>query len=124
MAQCMENRDLPVRMIDHHLNPDDGFEIAISVETASSSCELIYQLFKEHNPDQISGMNARAMYTGIITDTGSLQFESVSPATVRAIADLLERGGSRPNEVAERVFSKRSIGQMHRLSGSLMTMRT
>src|SRR5690625_723495 len=53
----MEIRDLPVWMIDHHPNPDDGFEIAISVETASSTCELIYQLFKEHNPDQISGMN-------------------------------------------------------------------
>lgn len=122
-AEWMENRDLPVWMIDHHPNPDDGFEIAISVETASSTCELIYQLFKEHNPDQISGMNARAMYTGIITDTGSLQFESVSPATVRATADLLERGGFRPNEVAERVFSNRSIGQMHLLSESLKTIR-
>src|SRR5690625_7670151 len=106
-------------MIDHHPNPDDGFEIAISVETASSTCELIYQLFKEHNPDQISGMNARAMYTGIITDTGSLQFESVSPATVRATADLLERGGFRPNEVAERVFFNRSIGHMHVLADLL-----
>src|SRR5690625_5397070 len=68
-------------------------------------------------------MNARAMYTGIITDTGSLQFESVSPATVRATADLLERGGFRPNEVAERGFSNRSIGQMHLLSESLKTIR-
>lgn len=121
-AEWIENRDLPVWIIDHHPNPDE-FDITISVEEASSTCELIYQLYMEHNPDQISGMNAKAMYTGIITDTGSLQFESVSHRTVRATAELLERGGFRPNEVAERVFSNRSIGQMHLLSESLKTIR-
>lgn len=122
-ADWIENKDLPVWIIDHHPNPDDGFEITISVEEASSTCELIYQLYMEHNPDQISEANAKAMYTGIITDTGSLQFESVTPATVRATAELLERGGFTPNEVAERVFSNRSIGQMHLLSEALKTIR-
>lgn len=122
-AEWIANRERPVWMIDHHPNPDDGFEIAISVEDASSTCELIYQLYMEHNPDQISEVNAKAMYTGIITDTGSLQFESVAPQTVRAAAELLERGEFRPNEVAERVFSNRSIGQMHLLSEALKTIR-
>lgn len=122
-AEWFKNKERPLWMIDHHPNPDDVFEIAISVVDASSTCELIYQLYMEHNPDQISEMNAKAMYTGIITDTGSLQFESVTPETVRATAELLERGGFRPNEVAERVFSNRSIGQMHLLSEALKTIR-
>jgi phosphoesterase RecJ-like protein len=118
-----EENSRPVWMIDHHPNPVGNFEISISVDNASSTCELIYQLYREHNLEQIDEHAAKAMYTGIITDTGSLQFESVTPDTVRAVASLLEQGEFKPNEVIEVIFSNKTQGQMKLLSESLNTIK-
>lgn len=119
----IEGKDIPVWMIDHHPNPADDFEIAISVDSASSTCELIYRLFTEKDPSQIDGQIAKCLYTGIITDTGSLQYESVTPDTVRAVADLLDRGNFKPNEVIEVIFSNKTPEQMHLLSEALKTIQ-
>lgn len=113
----------PVFMIDHHPNPEDEFDLSISVDDASSTCELIYNLFKEHDIDQIDANVAKALYTGLITDTGSLQFDSVKPETMDAAAELLRRGGFKPNLVAERVFSNQTLPQLQLLSLSLSTVQ-
>jgi len=94
----------PSYMIDHHPEPDlSAFNISISEDKASSTCELVYKLFREHDLSQIDSGTAMALYTGVITDTGSLQFDSVTPETLEITADLLRRGGFRPNEIIDRV---------------------
>ncbi len=114
--------DIPFWMIDHHPDPNDEFELQISVPEAASTCELIYKLYREHDLSQIDEAAAKAMYTGIITDTGSLQFDSVTPETVEIAADLLRRGQFKPNVVAEQVFSSRTPQQMKLLSRALSTI--
>ncbi|MEX0648616.1 MAG: bifunctional oligoribonuclease/PAP phosphatase NrnA [Balneolaceae bacterium] len=109
----------PVLMVDHHPDPEDAFTVAVSVDKASSTCELIYQLYKEHNIEQIDPDIAKALYTGMITDTGSFQYDSVTPKTMEAAADILRRGNFTPNEVAEKVFSNRTLPQLRLLSLSL-----
>ena len=106
-------------MIDHHPDPDDQFDLMISVPEASSTCELVYKLFMQHDPDQIDITIAKALYTGIITDTGSLQFDSVTPETVEITADLLRRGDFKPNSVIETLYSNRTLAQLKLLSLAL-----
>ena len=65
---------------------------------------------------------AKALYAGINTDTGSLQFSSVSPQTVRVVADLLEAGSFTPDQVAEKLYSRRSLEELRLLSRSLSTI--
>jgi len=110
---------LPMFMIDHHPDPEDGFRVAVSVPKASSTCELIYRLYEESNISLIDGKTAKALYTGIITDTGSLHFDSVTPETVEVVADLLRRGDFKPNEVIEEIYSNRTIDQFRLLSRAL-----
>jgi len=62
---------------------------------------------------------AKALYAGINTDTGSLQFSSVSPTTVRIVADLLEAGSFTPDQVAEKLHSSRTMDEIQLLSQSL-----
>jgi bifunctional oligoribonuclease and PAP phosphatase NrnA len=109
----------PSFMIDHHPDPVEAFNLSISVEKASSTCELVYNLIKVHNPDQIDQDIAMSLYTGIVTDTGSLQYDSVRPETMEAAADLLRRGNFKPNEVIEKVFSNKSPQQLKLLSLAL-----
>jgi bifunctional oligoribonuclease and PAP phosphatase NrnA len=110
-------------MIDHHPDPDNDFDLSISVDDASSTCELIYNLYAEYDKDQIDEGTAKALYTGIITDTGSLQYDSVTPETMEAAADLLRYGSFKPNEVAEQVFSNKTIEQFHLLSLAMSTIQ-
>jgi len=117
-----EKRSRPVFMIDHHPNPENAFDLSISVDDASSTCELIFNLYKDHNIDQIDAEVAKALYTGLITDTGSLQYDSVKPETMEAAASLLRRGNFKPNLVAERVFSNQTLPQLQLLSLSMGTI--
>ena len=121
-AESTLKSDKPLYMVDHHPDPDDIFEVPISVVGASSTCELVYHLYAEHDADQINGPSARAMYLGIVTDTGSFQFDSVKPATMHAAADLLDRGNFTPNMIAERIYSSRPLRQLKLLSHALDTI--
>jgi bifunctional oligoribonuclease and PAP phosphatase NrnA len=120
--EWQEAAQKPGAMIDHHPDPEDLFDLQYSVPEASSTCELIYKLIMEENPDHIDRETAMALYMGIITDTGSLQFDSVTPETVEVVADLLRRGEFKPNEVIEKIFSTKSIRQYKLLSRSLATI--
>ncbi len=121
--EWFKGKNQPVWVIDHHPDPEPIFEITISETGASSTCELIYELYAQDNVSLIDPEIAKALYTGIITDTGSLQFESVTPRTVEITADLLRKGNFKPNEVIERIFSNKTIEQMQLLSASLETIR-
>lgn len=121
--EWVKGKKQPIWVIDHHPDPESIFEITISETGASSTCELIYELYAQHDLSRIDSEIAMALYTGIITDTGSLQFESVTPRTVEITADLLKRGKFKPNEVIERIFSNKSIEQMKLLSASLETIQ-
>lgn len=118
-AEWQEAHPTPVLMVDHHPDPVDAFTVSVSVDKASSTCELIYHLYKEHGIEQIDPEVAKALYTGMITDTGSFQYDSVTPETVEAAADILRRGSFKPNEVAEKVFANRTLPQLRLLSLAL-----
>jgi phosphoesterase RecJ-like protein len=121
-AEYIKDDPKPTYLVDHHPNPQNGFDIAISRENASSTCELIFHLYKEDNIDLLDRQTAMALYTGILTDTGSLQYDSVTPDTMFTAAELLRIGKFRPNEVAERVFSNKSLDQLHLLSRAVGTI--
>ena len=122
VAEGIADFGKPIYMIDHHPQPDDIFKEFVSRVDYSSTCELVYELYSEHNPNQIDEQSAKAMYTGIVTDTGSFQFDSVTPNTLNAAATLLQRGNFKPNEVVERIYSTKTINQLHLLSKALDTI--
>ena len=112
----------PTYMIDHHPDPKDGFDLSISVEEASSTCELIFHVYLQHEISQLDEQAAKALYTGILTDTGSLQYDSVTPETMNIIAELLRLGEFKPNEVAEKVFSHKTLNQLRLLGKAMGTI--
>jgi phosphoesterase RecJ-like protein len=122
ISELYESHSLPLFMIDHHPDPEDVFKVSVSVPGASSTCELIYKLYEESDITLINEVTAKALYAGIITDTGSLHFDSVTPETVEIIADLLRRGDFKPNEVIEKIYSNRTINQFMLLSKALGTI--
>jgi len=121
-SEYIQDDPKPTYMIDHHPDPKDGFDLSISVEEASSTCELIFHLFLQHDINQLDEQVAKALYTGILTDTGSLQYDSVTPETMNIISELLRLGEFRPNEVAEKVFSHKTLNQLRLLGLAMNTI--
>lgn len=79
--------------IDHHKDSDAFADVFYWDASASSTCELVYRLMEElQMTDAITSPLADALYLGLVTDTGSFRFPSVSARVHRIVADLIERG--------------------------------
>lgn len=82
-------------MIDHHLSPGNFCDFTFSFSAASSTCELIYHFIVQmEDKTCISKSIAECLYTGIMTDTGSFRFSSMTADTHHIISELIEAGAS------------------------------
>jgi bifunctional oligoribonuclease and PAP phosphatase NrnA len=80
-------------LIDHHPNPSDFADIIISDTLASSTAELVLRFIElAGEPGLIDNVIATCLYAGIMSDTGSFNYNSSQPETYRVLAELLKRG--------------------------------
>lgn len=80
-------------LIDHHLSPDEGFDLLFSYPVFSSTCFVVYSIIEAMcGAEAISRQMAEALYVGMMTDTGNFAFSSLTPELFRAVAVLVERG--------------------------------
>jgi bifunctional oligoribonuclease and PAP phosphatase NrnA len=80
-------------MIDHHPNPVPFTDVIISDTMASSTAELVFRFIENAGiPGLIDHVSATCLYAGIMSDTGSFNYNSSQPETYRVLAELLERG--------------------------------
>ena len=87
------NFDRPTILIDHHPNPSDFSDYLISEPQYSSTAELLFDtLAKIDFLKYINKQSAEALYTGIMTDTGSFSHNISNPNTFKVIARLIEFG--------------------------------
>ena len=86
------NSDQPIIVIDHHATHPETEQITtlhVADETASSTCEIVYRLFKEAKLE-LSLDEAKALFLGIAFDTR--HFIIASSDTLKIVADLAETG--------------------------------
>ncbi len=90
--------------IDHHVSNEQGCgDVNYIVPHCSSTAELIYDVLdKEYMDEDI----AKAIYIGIIHDTGIFQYSNTSPRTLRIAAELIEYGFDFPRLIDETFYEK------------------
>lgn len=81
-------------LIDHHQQPqEEAFDYGVSDTGKSSTCEMVYDFIVESgHSDKINLDTAIALYTGVMTDTGSFRFPSTTASVHRMVAHLKELG--------------------------------
>ena len=90
-------------MIDHNQEPDDYADIMFSNPAIGSTCEFVFQIIDAMGlAKHINQDIASCLYTGIVTDTGSFRFPSVTSATHRAVATLIDAGANH-SEIHEKI---------------------
>jgi phosphoesterase RecJ-like protein len=84
--------DSPLVVVDHHAShPETERRATLSVtdETASSTCEIVYRLFKEAELNPTAD-EAKALFLGIAFDTR--HFIIATSDTLKVVADLVAAG--------------------------------
>jgi phosphoesterase RecJ-like protein len=77
--------------IDHHHDNTRFGQLNAIVPTASSTGEVLYDLFRELGVE-ITPEIAEALYIALVTDTGRFQYANTTPRTLRVAAELVEAG--------------------------------
>ncbi|MDC1188339.1 DHH family phosphoesterase [Flavobacteriales bacterium] len=122
MQTLLEEATCKKIMIDHHLNPDEFPTLMVSETTASSTSQLIVELIEQSGHiNLLDEKIGTPLYLGILTDTGTFRFNSVSPRTHEILAKLLA-GGVQHHLVHEKLGDNNTENRL-RLQGFAMSMK-
>ena len=111
----------PTVCIDHHVSPGSlpaGPRLVAS--EASATAELVFDLAIALGW-AVSPEAARAMYVGILTDTGGFRFANTTPRVLRVASALLECGVE-PESIYETVYASSPEGKVRLTAEVLQTL--
>ncbi len=112
---------VPKICIDHHPAPDGFADVNIIDTSASSTGEIVFDAIKFCG-GEITGNVARALYTSIVTDTGSFRFSNTTARAHEIVAELIQ-AGVRPNEMHQLIYEQQSPSKMRLLGKILEDLR-
>jgi phosphoesterase RecJ-like protein len=115
MRTLVEQFSGPGIMIDHHPYPQQFTELMISHPEYSSTAELIFHVAKAMGYEKyIDESSAEAIYCGVMTDTGSFDYNISDPQTFQTVSELLTWGID-PEAIHGKVFDNYSADRMRLL---------
>ena len=107
--------------IDHHHDNTRFGEVNLIVPEASSTGELLVDLFRELGV-QITPEIAEPLYTALVTDTGRFQYANTTPRALRVAADLIEAGAD-VHKVFQGVYESVQFAKLKLLARALERAR-
>jgi phosphoesterase RecJ-like protein len=107
--------------IDHHHDNTEFGDLFFVDPGASSTAEIVFELVEALDV-RLDAEIARAIYVGIVTDTGKFMYDSTSPRTHRVTAALIEAGVD-VDDVNSRLFESMPIEKVALLGRALSSLR-
>ncbi|MFA4839614.1 MAG: bifunctional oligoribonuclease/PAP phosphatase NrnA [Candidatus Neomarinimicrobiota bacterium] len=117
MSGKLLSQNIPMICIDHHPGEHTHFTLKVVDEKAPSTASLVYELIQEMDSNLIDLSVAEALYTGLMTDTGSFCYQNTTADAFSMASDLVARGVI-PGKIFSKVYENYSPGRM-RLIGML-----
>jgi len=114
------NKKSIVVNIDHHQSNEQFGELSIIDENASSTCEILYKIFKKLKL-KIDRSFAELFYSGIYNETGGFIYPNTNPDVLRIAAELITSGIS-PSQIVKKLNIKTLAGTLL-LSDVLKTIK-
>ena len=111
-GRVLEKLEKPMIMIDHHREPAEDYDHYIHDIEASSTGQLVYDFISfSGNKDKIDIGICEALYSGILTDTGSFRFPSTSARTHAIVGEMMEIGLD-VSKVYNNIYDNNSIDRL------------
>lgn len=89
--------------IDHHVSNVGCGDLNYVMPHVGSTSELIYDLIDK---EKLDAEMAKAIYVGMIHDTGVFQYSNTTPETLKKAADLIGFGFDFPRLIEETFYQK------------------
>jgi phosphoesterase RecJ-like protein len=106
--------------IDHHI-PNNTFGNICWVEpSASSTCEMLFDLCMSLSLPPDADLSS-ALYTGILTDTGSFRYSNTNGRVFEMVSVLVQMGAD-PGYIATQVYESATPEKLKLLANVLSTM--
>lgn len=130
-VDCSEENRIPRRLelfqkakvrlcVDHHINSEGFGDLYYINEGVAAASELIYTMIREL-AWELDETSATALYTGIVTDTGSFQYSNTTPET-HIIAARLIADGVNVNDISVKLYQNVALTQARAESKILSNM--
>lgn len=119
-AEEILGRSRTVVNIDHHLSNVRFGDVSWVEPRASAAGEMVFRLLRELGV-QIDYPIALAIYTSLVTDTGSFRHENTSPEAHLLAGELIGLG-VQPEEVARRIWEEKPLSSFRLLCRALEKM--
>ncbi len=103
--------------IDHHITNTRFGHLQLIEPEACATAELVFRLIRSL-PVTIDSAMASAIYTGILTDTGSFRFSNTNQKSFAICAEMIQAGAN-AYEVAQHVYGTYSLGRIKLLNLAL-----
>ncbi len=91
IGEVLATAEATIVCIDHHPDSVEFAQLAVVDTDAAATAELIFELIGQAG-GMVTPDIARALYLGILTDTGSFRYPKTGPRTHRIVARLIEAG--------------------------------
>ena len=122
MSKYVDSSNAKIILIDHHLNPKDYADLVFSDIEIGSTCELLFELIIELGHEKNIDSNiASCLYLGMMTDTGSFQYSSVTSRTHEIISKLIQKGINQ-SDIHNKVYNNSSISRLKVLGSALSNL--
>lgn len=89
--------------IDHHISNSGSGDVNVVRPEIGSTCEVLYDLMEEEALDEEL---AKALYIGMIHDTGVFQYSNTTPETLKKAAKLISYGFDFTRIIQETFYQK------------------
>ena len=116
----LQAEGLHILNIDHHHDNTRFGTVNLVCPAASCTAEIVWRISKELGAE-ITPDIAKALYVGLVTDTGRFMYENTSPAAHRMAAELIE-AGVRPHVVYRELFEDLPFRRLQLLQRALASV--
>ena len=117
---CLAISGQPIVNIDHHISNDKFGDINWVLPAASSVAEMVYRIYKRMHI-KIDVDTAKALYVGILTDTGSFSYINTTSFTHKVTAELLKFNLDIP-KIYRDIYESISFADMSLLTKIISTL--
>lgn len=112
LENVVELSSKPRIVVDHHLGLNIDAEVVVSFPDSSSTCEIVYHLLQACGYEKYINRDvAESLYTGILTDTGRLDYAS-SYSQVYAVVGALVEKGIRKSFIHDNIYNVYTYNRM------------
>ncbi|NOY76426.1 MAG: bifunctional oligoribonuclease/PAP phosphatase NrnA [Calditrichaeota bacterium] len=119
-GKWLSRHPLPIVCVDHHPDGERFSALDFIMTEASSTGEIVYDILKALRAPVTKPM-AEALYTAVLTDTGSFRFNNTTPKAHQMAAEFLKQGVNF-RSIYENVYEKESPEKIKLLGMALQQL--